>query len=113
LLRFLLFSLLKCSTHHRHLHSFPTRRSSDLSSFDASIMEVLMAFPAGAALVVPQAGLVAGKVLADTLTRYAVSHALIPPAVLAGMPTEQLAQLRTLIVGGDACPPDLVARWSE
>ena len=83
------------------------------SSFDASIMEVLMAFPAGAALVVPQAGLMAGKVLADTLTRYAVSHALIPPAVLAGMPTEQLAQLRTLIVGGDACPPDLVARWSE
>jgi nonribosomal peptide synthetase DhbF len=83
------------------------------SSFDASIMELLMAFPAGAALVVPQAGLIAGEILADTLTRHAVSHALIPPAVLAGMPTERLEQFGTLIVGGDACPPDLVARWSK
>ncbi|HEY4746000.1 MAG TPA: AMP-binding protein, partial [Steroidobacteraceae bacterium] len=83
------------------------------SSFDASIMELLMAFPAGAALVVPPAGLLAGEVLADTLRRHAVSHALIPPAVLAGMPTERLEQFRTLIVGGDACPPDLVARWSD
>src|SRR3982075_3777867 len=83
------------------------------SSFDASIMELLMAFPAGAALVVPQAGLMAGEILADTLTRHAVSPALIPPAVLAGMPTERLEQFGTLIVGGDACPPDLVARWSQ
>ena len=83
------------------------------SSFDASIMELLMAFPAGAALVVPQAGLIAGEILADTLIRHAVSHALIPPAVLAGMPTKGLEQFGTLIVGGDACSPDLVARWSE
>src|ERR1700730_6566047 len=83
------------------------------SSFDASIMELLMAFPTGAALVVPQGGLIAGDVLADTLPRHAVSHALIPPAVLAGMPTERLEQFGTLIVGGDACPPDLVARWSK
>ena len=83
------------------------------SSFDASMMELLMAFPAGAALVVPQAGLLAGEILAETLTRHAVSHALIPPAVLAGMPTVGLEQFGTLIVGGDACPPDLVARWSE
>ena len=83
------------------------------SSFDASIMELLMALPAGAALVVPQAGLIAGEILADTLIRHAVSHALIPPAVLAGMPTKRLEQFGTLIVGGDACPPDLVARWSE
>src|SRR6202048_4866073 len=83
------------------------------SSFDASIMELLMAFPAGAALVIPPAGLIAGEILADTLTRHAVSHALIPPAVLAGLPPERLEQFRTLIVGGDACPPDLVARWSD
>jgi nonribosomal peptide synthetase DhbF len=83
------------------------------SSFDASIMELLMAFAAGAALVVPQPGLIAGEILADTLARHAISHALIPPAVLAGMPTGRLEQLQTLIVGGDACPPDLVARWSE
>ncbi len=83
------------------------------SSFDASIMELLMAFPAGAALVVPPAGLLAGELLAETLTRHDVSHALIPPAVLSGMLPGSLDQFRTLIVGGDACPPDLVARWSQ
>jgi nonribosomal peptide synthetase DhbF len=83
------------------------------SSFDASIMEVLMALPAGAALVVPPAGLLAGELLTETLTRHAVSHALIPPAVLAGMPSARLEKFETLIVGGDACPPDLVASWAK
>src|SRR6202035_411096 len=83
------------------------------SSFDASIMELLMAFPAGAALVVPQAGLIAGEILVETLTRHAVSHALIPPAVLAGMPTDRLEQSATRIFGGDAFRPNLVARCTK
>ena len=36
-------------------------------SFDAAVMEVLMAWPAGAALVVPEPGPLAGEALADTL----------------------------------------------
>ncbi|WP_197716708.1 non-ribosomal peptide synthetase [Methylocaldum marinum] len=82
-------------------------------SFDASVMELLMTFPAGAALVVPPPGALVGEILADTLKRHAVSHALIPPAVLAGLPPDCFEDFRTLIVGGDACPPDLIARWSE
>ncbi|MGH3429298.1 MAG: AMP-binding protein, partial [Mycobacteriales bacterium] len=81
-------------------------------SFDASVMELLMAFAAGAALVVPAAGPLAGEALARVLADQGVSHALIPPAALAGAPPAGLANLQTLVVGGQACPPDLVATWA-
>jgi nonribosomal peptide synthetase DhbF len=82
------------------------------ASFDASIMDVLMALPTGAALVLPPPGPLVGNALAETLNRYAVSHALIPPAALASVPVGPFERFETLIVGGDACPADLVGRWS-
>jgi amino acid adenylation domain-containing protein/thioester reductase-like protein len=92
----------------------PEARILQLSSvsFDASIMDVLMALPVGAALVVPPPGPLLGDDLAAALVRYEVSHALIPPAALATVPSGAFEQFRTLIVGGDACPADLVGRWS-
>nr|BFE81269.1 hypothetical protein GCM10020093_038700 [Planobispora longispora] len=55
-------------------------------SFDASVMEMLMAFAAGAALVIPPAGVYGGTALADVLENERITHALIPPAALAGVP---------------------------
>ncbi|HEY1941363.1 MAG TPA: amino acid adenylation domain-containing protein, partial [Roseiarcus sp.] len=83
------------------------------ASFDASIMELLMALPAGAALVAPPAGKLVGEILADALTRYGVTHAMLAPAALASLPPVGAPSLRCLVVGGDSCPPDLVARWSQ
>ena len=77
-------------------------------SFDASVLELCISLPAGAALVVPPPGPLLGEQLTDVLTRQRVTHALIPPAALATVPAEQAASglpdLRTVIVGGDACP---------
>ncbi|MFC4901942.1 amino acid adenylation domain-containing protein [Streptosporangium amethystogenes subsp. fukuiense] len=81
-------------------------------SFDASVMELLMAFAAGAALVIPPSGAYSGAALADALRDARVTHALIPPAALAGVPEVPLPDLRTLIVGGDACAPNLVDTWA-
>ncbi|WP_457033053.1 amino acid adenylation domain-containing protein, partial [Kitasatospora sp. P5_F3] len=82
-------------------------------SFDASVMELLMALPNGAALVVPPAGAVlAGETLAAVLADQRVSLTLIPPTVLATVQPARLEHLRTLLVGGEACPPELVTRWS-
>ncbi len=81
-------------------------------SFDAAVMEVLMAWPAGAALVVPGPGVLAGEVLAEALDELRVSHALIVPSVLAGVPAERVRGFECLIVGGEACPAVLVTRWS-
>ena len=84
-------------------------------SFDASILELGMALPAGAALVVPPPGPLLGDRLAEVLAGQKVTHALIPPVALATLTAEHAAGLpdfRTVIVGGDACPPELVRTWA-
>ncbi|MGQ0717555.1 MAG: amino acid adenylation domain-containing protein, partial [Pseudonocardiales bacterium] len=84
-------------------------------SFDASVLELCMSLPVGAALVVPPPGPLLGDQLARVLAQQRVTHALIPPAALATVPAQAAAELtlfRTLIVGGDVCPPELVARWA-
>ncbi|CDG83682.1 NRPS III [Janthinobacterium agaricidamnosum NBRC 102515 = DSM 9628] len=95
----------------------PSARVLQFSScgFDASIMDQLMAFHSGAALVLPDAASQQplGDELVQLLQRHAISHALIPPAALATLPPAELPLLRTLVVGGDSCPPALVQRWSR
>ncbi len=81
-------------------------------SFDAAVLEVCMALPAGAALVVPPPGPLVGENLAEVLTRYRVTHALIPPTALGSVPAVELPEFETLVVGGEACSAELVARWA-
>ncbi|MFR9758239.1 AMP-binding protein, partial [Streptomyces sp. TR06-5] len=84
-------------------------------SFDASVLELCMAWGAGAALVVPPSGPLVGEALAGVLASERVSHALIPPAALASVPGRaagELSGLRGLVVGGDACAPELVECWA-
>ena len=75
-----------------------------------------MSLPAGAALVVPPPGPLLDEQLADVLAKRGVTHALIPPVALATVP-EGVAEsgsteFRTVIVGGDVCSAELVARWA-
>ncbi|MEV4314211.1 amino acid adenylation domain-containing protein [Actinocrispum sp. NPDC049592] len=84
-------------------------------SFDASVLELCMSLPAGAALVVPPPGPLLGEQLAEVLARGRVTHALIPPVALATVPRqliEALPDFRTPIVGGDACNAELVRAWA-
>src|SRR6185437_7935781 len=85
-------------------------------SFDASILELCMSLPAGAALVVPPPGPLLGEQLAEVLVRHRITHALIPPVALATVPADLaatwLAQFTTVIVGGEACTAELVASWA-
>jgi len=85
-------------------------------SFDASVLELCMSLPLGASLVVPPPGPLLGEHLAEVLERWEVTHALIPPAALATVPEhfarDGLPAFRTVIVGGDACSAELVARWA-
>jgi len=52
-------------------------------SFDASVLELCMSLPVGAALVVPPPGPLLGEHLARVLADKAVTHALIPPVAMA------------------------------
>ncbi|HTI51817.1 MAG TPA: Pls/PosA family non-ribosomal peptide synthetase [Planctomycetaceae bacterium] len=80
-------------------------------AFDASVEEVWLALASGAALVVGTAETVhAGPELSTWLTDAGVTVLSCVPTLLA-MLTDDVPTVRLLIVGGEACPDDLVRRW--
>ncbi|MFD6893419.1 amino acid adenylation domain-containing protein [Rhodococcus sp. NPDC060086] len=81
-------------------------------SFDAAILEQLWAFGAGACLIIAPPTVYGGAELADLLDRERVTHIALTPSVLATVDPVGLGHLRTVVVGGEACPPELVAQWA-
>jgi amino acid adenylation domain-containing protein/non-ribosomal peptide synthase protein (TIGR01720 family) len=81
-------------------------------SFDASVLELCLALPHGAALVVPPPGPLLGEQLGGVLASRRITQTLIPPVALATVPPMDLPDLRTLVVGGDACPETQVRQWA-
>ncbi|MFC7446980.1 amino acid adenylation domain-containing protein [Rhodococcus daqingensis] len=84
---------------------------SSSPSFDASLLEILMATAAGAALVIVPPGVYGGGELADIIDRQRVSHAFITPSAAAALAPEGLESLRVVVMGGEALTADLVTRW--
>ncbi|MFL6286654.1 MAG: amino acid adenylation domain-containing protein, partial [Pyrinomonadaceae bacterium] len=83
-------------------------------SFDASVWETFMALGNGAALcLAPPAPPAGGRELADLLRDNGVTVATLPPSVLSVFPEEGLPSLRVVVSAGEACPPELAARWSN
>ncbi|WP_330252183.1 amino acid adenylation domain-containing protein [Nocardia sp. NBC_00565] len=80
-------------------------------SFDASVLELLLALSRGATMVVAAPTVYGGAELAALLRRERVTHAFITPAALASVSPEGLDELRVVVAGGEACPPELVQRW--
>ncbi len=83
-------------------------------SFDASISEVVMSLCAGATLYLDtRESLLPGTNLMNLLRDRKITHVTLSPSALAAMPSGEYPDLRTIIVAGEACPPDLVAQWSK
>ncbi|MCD0486494.1 amino acid adenylation domain-containing protein, partial [Streptacidiphilus sp. ASG 303] len=78
-------------------------------SFDASISELCTALLSGATLVIAP---VDSPISALTDQRLGITHATVVPSVLATLSDDSLESVRTLVVAGEACPPELVAKWA-
>ncbi|MEV8536217.1 amino acid adenylation domain-containing protein [Streptomyces sp. NPDC051211] len=82
-------------------------------SFDVSVCEMFTVLLSGAALVVAdKEQLAPGLPLADTVDRHKVTHMMLPPAMLAALPTDALTSVVSLLVGGESPAPELVAAWA-
>ncbi|ROZ98666.1 amino acid adenylation domain-containing protein [Gordonia sp. OPL2] len=81
-------------------------------SFDAAMLELLLAVEAGATMVIAPPTIYGGDELVDLLAEQSVSHAFITPAALSAAAARDLPSLETLAVGGEASPPELIARWA-
>ncbi|PWG07513.1 non-ribosomal peptide synthetase, partial [Streptomyces sp. V2] len=76
--------------------------------FDASWWELCMALLSGAALVVDESQEEWGDRLGRVVAESGVTHATLPPALVAALDEGELPPV--LVVAGEACPPDVVAR---
>ncbi|KAA0017985.1 non-ribosomal peptide synthase/polyketide synthase, partial [Antrihabitans cavernicola] len=81
-------------------------------SFDASILELLLAVCAGAATVIAPTTVYGGTELADLIRRQRITHAFVTPAALASVDPIDLDDLQVVVAGGDAVPAGLVSRWA-
>jgi non-ribosomal peptide synthetase-like protein len=80
-------------------------------AFDASCEEMWLAWRSGACLVPAPRSLVrSGMDLGPWLTARGISVVSTVPTLAALWPAESLENVRMLIFGGEACPPELAAR---
>ena len=78
-------------------------------SFDAAAGDIFGTLLCGGCLVLAEVGLAE---LTDVVAARKVTHLTMPPVALGALPEGALPPGMTLVVGGEACPPELVARWA-
>ncbi len=84
-------------------------------SFDAAAWEIATALLCGGQLILAtDDDRQPGAPLAALIHRHGVNLVSLPPSVVGVFPAETtLPQDLTFIVAGEACPPELVARWAN
>ncbi|AWV08512.1 non-ribosomal peptide synthetase [Marilutibacter maris] len=83
-------------------------------SFDAAAWEWLMALSHGASLYVcDEDERLSVRALQRLLGEGGITHATLPPALLAQMPPAAHGRLRCLIVAGEACDPHSAWAWAR
>ncbi|WP_346428425.1 amino acid adenylation domain-containing protein [Pseudoalteromonas rubra] len=81
-------------------------------SFDAATWEWLMALiPGGTLVIADESQRTDVQQLSELLKTQRITHATLPPALLSTMTLQTDLALQCLIVAGEACEENVVARW--
>ncbi|WP_412747192.1 amino acid adenylation domain-containing protein [Krasilnikovia sp. MM14-A1004] len=99
----------------RRIGVTPQSRVAQFASvgFDVAVWDMVMVLCVGGTLVVvPTLRRVAGEDLTSYLCAHRVTHAILPPALVAALPaTCTLPPGMVLVVGTETVPASLLARW--
>ncbi|MFE0649365.1 amino acid adenylation domain-containing protein [Streptomyces sp. NPDC059534] len=81
--------------------------------FDVTVWDLIMSLCVGGRIVlVPAERRVAGPALTDYIARHRATHMILPPSLVSALPQEcELPEGAVLVVGTEAVPAELVARW--
>ncbi|MFB6809233.1 amino acid adenylation domain-containing protein [Streptomyces sp. NPDC056387] len=83
-------------------------------SFDGMFWEVFITLLAGATVsMAPTGRELVGPALGELVREQGITHLALPPSMLAELPADSLPTGITLVVASEACPPELVQRWSK
>ncbi len=72
----------------------------------------MLAFGAGATMVIAPPTVYGGAELTALLRDERVTHAFVTPAALGSVDADALPELECVVTGGEACPPYLVEQWA-
>lgn len=83
-------------------------------SFDVSVEEICAALISGSTLYcATEMERYPGPPLIELLEEKRISHLSISPSAMAACEVKPLPDLKKLILGGEACPPDLARQWAR
>ncbi|ALC19242.1 peptide synthetase [Streptomyces pristinaespiralis] len=82
--------------------------------FDVTVWDLIMSLCVGGRIiVVPAERRVAGHALTDYIREHRATHMILPPSLVSALPPDcELPDGAVLVVGTEAVPGELIARWS-
>ncbi|MFD9035384.1 amino acid adenylation domain-containing protein [Streptomyces sp. NPDC059567] len=82
--------------------------------FDVTVWDLIMSLCVGGrVIVVPADRRVPGPALTDYIARHRATHMILPPSLVSALPRDcELPEGSVLVVGTEAVPGELIARWS-
>ncbi|MFF7177670.1 amino acid adenylation domain-containing protein [Streptomyces sp. NPDC008121] len=84
------------------------------AGFDVTVWDLIMSLCVGGrVIVVPTERRVAGPALTDYIAHHRATHMILPPSLVSALPQEcALPDGAVLVVGTEAVPSELIARWA-
>ncbi|MEU3748967.1 MULTISPECIES: non-ribosomal peptide synthetase [Streptomyces] len=81
--------------------------------FDVTVWDLVMSLCVGGRIIlVPAERRVAGPALTDYIAHHRATHMILPPSLVSALPQEcELPPGSVLVVGTEAVPGELIARW--
>ncbi|RAL14731.1 acetyl-CoA synthetase-like protein [Aspergillus homomorphus CBS 101889] len=81
-------------------------------TFDMSLLEICTSLGSGACVCVPRTEEIETSV-SDAINRWQVNHVIMTPSLARALRPDDVPGLKTMCLGGEAFPKEIVTMWSE